>query len=98
MRAACARRLRERLLLAEAVDVSATKHQLAGHEPLHFPAAAGGRTWNRGAQHAHLSGNMEDTIATAEASVEDEKVGTKTTELVMSMLTWEAASLVPTER
>jgi hypothetical protein len=41
---------------------------------------------------------MEDTIATAEASVEDEKVGTKTTELVMSMLTWEAASLVPTER
>jgi hypothetical protein len=45
-----------------------------------------------------LSGNMEETIATAEASVEEEKVGTKTTEFVMSILTCEAARRVPTER
>ena len=45
-----------------------------------------------------LSGKMEATMATAAASVDDEKMGTKTALFVMSMLTWEAARRVPTVR
>ncbi len=41
----------------------------------------------RGWRGYHLSGKMEDTKATAAASVEDEKMGTRTAAFVMSMLT-----------
>ncbi len=93
----------DRLLLTETMDIATTQNQFARHETSHISATVDETVdmttkEGEGGGGDCLSENIEETIATAAASVEEEKVGTRTTVFVISMLMWDAARRVPTER